>query len=309
MEFSLECYPCVLRQMLDIGELSGLTDNQRRKIMDEALRLLLNREGTIHPPTVAASIYEFIRRRYSGGDFDPYHELRKQSTTQALTYLDRLRAAVETSSHRLETAVKLAAAGNIVDFAALGHRGFSMASEIQRIEQLQFAIFHLEQLRALLDSASTVLYIGDNAGETVFDRVLIEELASAYPDARRIYAARGGPILNDATLEDARDAGLDTVAELISSGSIYPGTVIEETSREFREIFDAADAIIAKGQGNFETLSSIADPRLVFALRVKCECVARHTGAPKGALVLWNAGQALSSSEERRAVHPQGAQS
>jgi hypothetical protein len=308
MEFSLECYPCVLRQMLDIGELSGLTDDQRREIMDEALRLLLNRKGAIHPPTVTASVYAFIREHYGEGEFDPYRELRKHSTAQALTYLERLRTIVETSSNRLETAVKVAAAGNIVDFAALGHRGFDMASEIERIEQLHFAIFHVEQLRARLDSASTILYIADNAGETVFDRVLVEELASTYPNAKRIYAVRGGPIVNDATLQDARDAGLEAVSELISSGSIYPGTVLEETSREFRAVFDEADAIVIKGQGNFETLSSIADSRLVFALRVKCDCVARHTGAPKGSLVLWNAGHAEPLPGTHRASHTQEAQ-
>jgi uncharacterized protein with ATP-grasp and redox domains len=125
-----------------------------------------------------------------------------------------------------------------------------------------------------------VLYLADNAGETVFDRLLIETL-----DVPVIYAVKGGPILNDATQEDALAAGIGRAAEVISSGADAPGTILSRCSGEFRQLYDRSELIIAKGQANYETLSE-EGARVFFLLQVKCPVIARDVGTPVGSIVL-----------------------
>jgi hypothetical protein len=128
-----------------------------------------------------------------------------------------------------------------------------------------------------------VIYFGDNAGEIVFDRLLVEQMAAG--GARVAFAVRGGPILNDATLEDAVYVGMDQVADVVSSGVVSPGTLLGHADPTFLDRFHRADLVLAKGQGNFEGLSDVEGP-LFFLLKVKCPVIARHLGAELGALVL-----------------------
>jgi hypothetical protein len=125
-----------------------------------------------------------------------------------------------------------------------------------------------------------VLYLGDNAGETVFDRVLIEALEPPV-----LYAVKGGPVLNDATLDDALAAGLETCATIIDNGSRAPGTVLDLCSAEFRGAFDAAPLVIAKGQANYETLSE-AGPRVFCLLQAKCPVIAEDMRVPVGSTIV-----------------------
>jgi uncharacterized protein with ATP-grasp and redox domains len=130
-------------------------------------------------------------------------------------------------------------------------------------------------------AARSILYLADNAGEIVFDRLLIERL----PAGRVTVVVRGAPVINDATRADAQVAGLDRIAEIIDNGSDAPGTVLEDCSAQFRERFESADVIIAKGQGNFETLSA-AGANICFLLKIKCPVLATHTGIELGTQAL-----------------------
>ena len=137
-----------------------------------------------------------------------------------------------------------------------------------------------------LDGASTHIYLCDNSGEIVFDMLFIKELQQAYPNLQIVAAVRDKPIINDATLEDAKIVGLDRLVTTISSGSVYPGTVLPETTEAFQELFAAADVILSKGQGNLETLLPLADERIFFLLRIKCDYIASLTKMTKDSLVL-----------------------
>jgi len=138
------------------------------------------------------------------------------------------------------------------------------------------------EMKQRLSEARSVLYIGDNAGETVFDRPLLKVLTGK--DV--VYAAKEGPIINDATVPDAALAGVHLDARLMSSGASTPGTILEECSVPFREVFGAADVIIAKGQANFETLTEVRPEGDIFMLfTVKCPVAADHLGASMGDLV------------------------
>ncbi|MBW1764492.1 MAG: DUF89 family protein, partial [Deltaproteobacteria bacterium] len=143
-----------------------------------------------------------------------------------------------------------------------------------------FAVCDYNRFRKGLDKASEILYIGDNAGECVFDRVLIEEVQKPV-----IYVVRDVPIINDATYEDAVQAGLDKVADILSSGTDGPGTILKRCSSEFKSIYKKSKFIISKGQGNYEALSNERRP-IFFLLKTKCHVIADDLGINKGDIVL-----------------------
>ncbi len=155
--------------------------------------------------------------------------------------------------------------------------------------QQPLAVNHLEAFRNRLANAEQVLYLADNAGETVFDRVLI-----GTPARPTTYVVKGGPVLNDALFEDALAAGLDGVARIINNGAAYmpsdaPGTILDQCSAALRVEFDAARLIVAKGQANYETLSDCGR-EVFFLLQVKCPVIAEHVGVPVGSMVIESAG-------------------
>jgi uncharacterized protein with ATP-grasp and redox domains len=189
-----------------------------------------------------------------------------------------LKRRVARSSSRLLTAIRIAIAGNVIDFGVKAD--LDMGKTIQDVLEKDFAICDYEECRRCLRDADEVLYIGDNAGEAVFDRILIEEI-----DRPVTFVVRGHPIINDVTSEDAIQAGLDNVATIMSSGTDAPGTIPETCNSEFREIFGKAACIISKGQGNYEALSDQTRP-IFFLLLVKCHVIAKHLGVSVGDTVL-----------------------
>ena len=137
-----------------------------------------------------------------------------------------------------------------------------------------------KKIKRVLDAAHEILYIGDNAGECVFDKILIEEMKKPVT-----YAVRDAPIINDATYEDAVQAGIDSVATIISSGTDAPGAILETCSAEFKKLYHNSSFIISKGQGNYEALSIEMGP-IFFLLKVKCQVIANDIGVNKGDIVL-----------------------
>jgi uncharacterized protein with ATP-grasp and redox domains len=177
-----------------------------------------------------------------------------------------------------DTALRLSIAGNIIDLGPA--QRYDLWAAIERVLGQAFAVDHSERLRVALQACRQVLYLADNAGETVFDRLLIETL-----DRPVVYAVKGGAVLNDATREDARAAGVHHVAEIVDTGSDAPGTILDRCSPAFRELFATADLIVAKGQANYETLSD-AGPRVFHLLQTKCDVIARNVGVPVGSIVV-----------------------
>jgi uncharacterized protein with ATP-grasp and redox domains len=209
----------------------------------------------------------------------------------ALQLSGELRPAVDASADPFAAALILAIAANAIDLGAKGHHEVteeSIGREMREALGRTLDPAAVEALRAGVAGAGEVLYLCDNAGEIVFDRLLIERL----PCERVTVAVRGRPIINDATREDAASVGLTGVADVIPNGSGMPGTVLAECSSEFRERFARADVVISKGQGNYETLSDEAKPGLFFLLRVKCPTVARDLRCEVGDLVIARGGDA-----------------
>lgn len=288
MKFFNECYPCLLRQVIGTARLLDLNDHQTKVVLHKAMEYLLEDRQNIMPLHIVEWINTFIRATfYNGCDtFDPYKELKHHSNLMARHNSTKLEDMVTHSSSPLETALSIAAVGNIIDFGAKEHGSIDINHEIENMHNLNFSIYHYNELYEKLKVAKNLLYIGDNAGEIVFDKVLIREIKREFPGLDIIFAVRDRPIINDATIDDARIVGMDKEVTVISSGSIYPGTILEETSKEFRDIFESADIVIVKGQGNLESLCDISSVKLFFILRIKCDRIADIIGAKNGDMIL-----------------------
>jgi len=280
MRTYLGCYACLVRQTLDVARMAGADEEQQRILMNRVLGALQEMDPASTPPEISDRIHQMVREEVGNGD--PYRQAKAESTRQALELYPKLRRLVDESPDPLGVALRLAIAGNIIDFGPVA--SFDLKETIERVLVQPYAIDDGPDLRRELAQARWLLYLGDNAGETVFDRVLIETL-----DVPVTYVVKGAPVINDATMEDARSAGLDKVATLVSNGSGAPGTILERTSPEFRRLYEEAELIIAKGQGNYETLSDEEGP-LFFLLQTKCPVISRDMGVPEGSIVLKRAG-------------------
>jgi len=280
MQIYLDCIPCFVRQALDAARL--ITDDERihEQVVREVLRLAADLDMSQSPPAIGQQIHRLIRELI--GDDDPYRELKQRYNHLALRMCDELREHVRTSVNPLETAVKLAIAGNIID---LGVKTSIKESEIEKIINdsltADFDGRQIEEFRNAVNQAEKILYLADNAGEIVFDRLLIEQL----PAEKITLVVKGKPVINDATMEDAEFAGLTEIVEVIDNGSDAPGTILESCSQDFRNRFENADLIIAKGQGNYETLSDL-DKSIFFVLKAKCPVIARHLDCEIGEMIL-----------------------
>jgi uncharacterized protein with ATP-grasp and redox domains len=193
-----------------------------------------------------------------------------------------MRNSILESEDRLDTAVRLAIAGNLIDF---GVNSIIQETELEKtISQClseKLTDMQIGYFRKAIDKAENILYLADNAGEIVFDRLLIEQL----PIEKITMAVKGSPVINDATMEDAILAGLPKIVEVIDNGSDAPGTILEICSQSFKNYFNKADLVIAKGQGNYETLSDV-DKNIFFILKAKCPVIAKDLGCEVGEMIL-----------------------
>jgi uncharacterized protein with ATP-grasp and redox domains len=228
------------------------------------------------PPIIGAQIHRIVRE-VTGND-DPYAEVKRRSNRFAMDLYEALRRDVIQAADPFETAVRYAIAGNVIDFGPTG--SFSEEQVHEALEDCRNARLDrtaLEFFRDAARKAGRILFIGDNAGEIVFDLLLLEQLNRE----RVVYAVRGGPVINDATMADAVQCGMIERVPVVDSGSDVPGTVLEFCSPEFREIHAGADLVISKGQGNYETLSE-TDRRTTFLFRAKCPVIAVDIGCTIG---------------------------
>ncbi|MGD9344313.1 MAG: ARMT1-like domain-containing protein [Candidatus Aminicenantes bacterium] len=276
MKIYLDCYPCFFQQALNTARMIGANEDTIHRILLEVSTLLPKIPPGATPPEIGREVYRIVSRLT--GNEDPYREIKERCTQQALALYPGLKERVRSSEDPLRIAIRIAIAGNVIDFGS--NMPFDLEKDLESILDQRFAIDHYKLFKRALAQARDVLYIADNAGETVFDRVLIEELGKPV-----IYVVREQPVINDALREDAVAAGIDKVADIISSGSDAPGNILPFCSDEFLKIYEAAEFIISKGQGNFEGLSEENRP-IFFLLKTKCRVIADHIKVDKGSIIL-----------------------
>lgn len=288
MRTYLECIPCFFRQALEASALAGADEALRKKILDKVAEALPGFSLESSPPLMAKIIHSAVKE-YTLKE-DPYAEVKAKSNALALGAYAALKEKVATSGDRLGKAVEIAIAGNIIDFGAKNRLNVQdeinniLEREADKLTEERQGLFEFDKFKKVLKSSASILYLADNAGETVFDRVLLEQIRDM-GGKRVIYAVKESPIINDALRKDAIDAGLGTLSEIISSGSDAPGTLLDICSSDFLERYNNADMVISKGQGNFEALSSPG--REVFYLfMAKCPIVARSVNCEVGDIIL-----------------------
>jgi damage-control phosphatase, subfamily I len=290
MKVNLDCFPCFVRQALEAARMASDDEHQHRALLDHVMRQLTRLPLEVTPPQVGQLIHRLIRQHINSDD--PYRQLKDRDNKVALEMLPELRERVLRESDPLRAACQLAIAGNAIDCGA-SSGGFDLVAIADEALGHGFAVDDYVRFRAALDRAERVLYLGDNCGEIVFDRLLVESIYRR-TDAHIDFAVRGRPVLNDANMEDAMRAGMDLYAEIISNGSDAPATVLSECSRPLQDTYREADVIVAKGQGNYESLSQESGP-LFYLLKAKCAVVARDIDVPVDAYVLKAAAGAAAA--------------
>jgi len=276
MKAYLDCYPCFFIQTLKTSRMITSDEREILQILNEVSSSIPKIPFGATPAEIGREVYRIISQKT--GVEDPYREVKERCIHQALSLYPELKKLISSSKDRLMTAVRLSIAGNVIDFGA--NADFDLKRDIETILSQDFSINHYQKFCELLEKARKILYLADNAGETVFDRLLIEELHRPV-----IYAVREKPIINDATLEDALLSGIDKVTEIISSGCDAPGIILKFCSDDFLKVYRSADMIISKGQGNYEGLSDENRP-IFFLLKAKCQVIARDIGVEEGSIIL-----------------------
>lgn len=281
MTIQPECIGCIAAQSRRVCDAIRADETIRERITNYVDTALQNADFTLSPPVLAAPLYEAMAR--IAGKYDLYDEQKGQATEQARTYLPYLREVIGRSSDPFAALLKTAVVGNVIDLAA--EVSFDLHDAINSVFDTPFAIDDSEPLRSALGNAQTLLYIGDNAGEHIFDALAIETLARLFPRCRITYMVRGNPIINDVTMKEALEAGLERFSSLCDSGVPTPGFVYDLAAPEAQKLFDEADLIIAKGMGNYECMTPQRRSGICFLLKVKCSVVAASLSRDIGDIV------------------------
>ncbi|AIF69227.1 hypothetical protein PAP_04050 [Palaeococcus pacificus DY20341] len=280
MKVHYECLSCMITQAQKASELATKDIKKRREAMLNVAQLVgkYYREESI--PAIDASLLFLEIYKLLNND-DPFKNYKEVSNSLAKRVVEDLKMTLHID---LKTALKLAIAGNLIDFA-VGYDPQKIEGDIISLLNENLYIDHSDELFSALNNASVLLYLTDNCGEIYFDKLFLEKIKKEYPQLEIYIAAKDGAIINDATIEDLKEAGLQEVGKLISTGSRIVGAPLEYANEEFKRIFERADVVIAKGQGNFEVLSELKDDRIFFLLKAKCAPVARELNVPQGSML------------------------
>lgn len=281
MRTELECLPCFFRQVARTLDYAGVNGDRGRDITRRAAAIIEGVTFDQAPARVSTLLHRLIRVE-SG--VDPYSRVKDEYTRIALEMLPSVREMARgKGDDALAGSVRAAIAGNIIDFGIYDTVDLDQALQDAFRMPLEGAAF--AELGRAVDGARSILYLCDNAGEIVFDRILIEALRAR---GKQVTAAvKGVPVINDATHDDARAAGLhESASQVIDNGNDGIGTLLELCSSEFLKAYRGADLIISKGQANFETLVSEQDRRIFFLFMVKCPVVAKALKRENGDIVL-----------------------
>jgi uncharacterized protein with ATP-grasp and redox domains len=276
MKTQPECLHCFLRQSKDAARRAGMNDASIAKLQQRVAEELSTMDQGITPPVRASRIHALVRE--VSGVVDPYLAAKQAATAHALTLYPHLRERIACAADPLDMAIRIAIAGNIIDLGVADE--YDLEASIERVIAQPLTIDHTTRLKRALAQAGEVLFLADNAGETVMDRLLIERLGKPVT-----YVVKGGPAVNDATYDDAIAAGLSEVCTIIDNGAAILGTLFERCTPEIKQRFHASSLVIAKGMANYESLHD-SRPGLFFLLQTKCAVVSAHLGVAEKSLIV-----------------------
>ena len=280
MNLKSECLSCLLNQSLRVAKNLNLNEEQSQSLMRLASSSIAT-YNKVSPPVAASDLYPKLSD-YIGKE-DIYEELKQISTIEAIKLLPSVERSLDKAEDRLKGAIKASVAGNVIDFATPNH--FDLQEEFSKVFTTPFAIDDEADFIKRVSTANSLMIIGDNVGEHVFDKLLLKEIKENYPNLETYYAVRGRPIINDVTLKEAKEIEMELITNLVDSGVDTPGLEYDRASKSFMKLYNSMDLIIAKGMGNYECLEGVSDMRIYHLFKVKCEVVASSVGAELGSLI------------------------
>lgn len=284
MKFHLECTACILNQVSQVSTMKNLSKDESFILLKKVLIEIEKQNLEKTPPEVYGNIWNFISEYFDGEDI--YKEVREKYNKKFMNYVPAIEEAIEKSKTPLRMALAAAIEGNLLDLAM--NKTFSIDKLIQAIEKLENAKFGIDDSDALLESIKSskkILYIADNCGEIVFDRIFIETIKKYYPDTEIYYVVRGKSAVNDVLLSDALQVGMDKFATIVENGDSSLGTVLDRCTADLNKLYKEVDLVIAKGQGNYESLSETPRDNLYYLLLTKCHLIAKAFNVDKMSIV------------------------
>jgi len=281
LKVTYDCIPCAIGSLITLFKQGLVAEEKQEPAMRALLEYLSKIDYKQSPPLLGQQMHRIIRDVL--GNSDPYFEIKQRFNWLMLDFYPNLKKLVDEAGDPFQMALRLAIAGNVIDFGP--NQPFDITKTLEQAKSIVLTIDDSKSLQTSIARSKILLYIGDNAGEIVMDRIFLETIQHQ----NLYFAVRGAPIINDATIEDAQLVGIDKMAKVISNGDDAPGTILENTSDEFRKIFDMADLIISKGQGNYEGLNG-CQRNIFFILMVKCDHIANHLGVRKGDFLVKRSG-------------------
>jgi uncharacterized protein with ATP-grasp and redox domains len=279
MYIALECIPCIVNNYIKLTRDGTLPEDAIEKNLRRFLVFLSKADYKQSPPVLGREVHRMIRRMLKNND--PYSGIKQKYNGMILNMYGVFENMIKKSHDPFDTALKLAIAGNVIDFGCQ-HR-LDIMHTVQKVLHADINNHHSTQLRNNLERAEQVLYIGDNCGEIVFDKLFIKTIN--HPNI--YFAVRGGAVINDVTEVDADMVDIGSYAKVITTGDDAPGAVWKTSSEEFKTIFKHSDVVIAKGQGNLEGLIDV-NHNIYFLFVVKCNLIASRVGANIGDFIIKN---------------------
>lgn len=273
-----DCYFCHIKTIQNLIEKFKPKDDLAEDFIF-SIHELLNNSREIINPKLATDIHRIAKKKLNNNDL--YASEKFNANQTLINDYKHWRSFIDNSINPFHTAIRLAVIGNIIDYGAHSLNG-NLVEQINKLISVLLKVDKSEKLRLAIEKARSILYLGDNAGEIFFDKLLIETIN--HPNVT--FVTRGYPVINDVTFDDAKQVGIDKICNIISNGFDAPSTLLEFCSDEFNEAYNNADLIISKGQGNFEGLMNENHSNIFFLLIAKCKPMAELLGCNKNDMIV-----------------------
>jgi len=281
MNTKFDCALCSINGVLNLFRKDLIEEKYHEEILKEIMRYYSTVDYSLPSTTINRGVKNILCR--ISGLTDPFKPLKDKVNNKALEYYKSYEKSVKDNKNSWQKAMRLAIAGNIIDFGPT--HDFDIEMKIEEVLQAEFPIDDSEKLFEEIKKAKSILYIGDNTGEIVFDKLFLEVIN--HPNVT--FVVREKPILNDSTMKDAIWAGIDKLAKVITTGDDAPGVLLESVSEKFLSYYNYAELIISKGQGNFEGLGHITDKNIFFLFTIKCKLISEMLNIPVGKSIVKSA--------------------
>ena len=282
MKINYDCLPCLINQVNKVADITKAED--REELLKQVFAYLSTLTFNETNPEIFGATFE-LTKKHIGND-DPYKEIRTYYNTLFLEMQESFSQKIASAANPFQQAIKYAILGNIIDFNPMHNSSMeNTMQQFEDIDTLTLTVDHTDKLAADIEQGKRLLYLGDNCGEICLDKLLIQEIKRKNPTLEIYFGVRGTSVVNDSIEADAYFVGMDEYATIISNGDRSLGTVLHRTSAEFKEIYNSADIIIAKGQANYESLSDETAHNIYFMLVTKCHIIANHIGVPLQSLL------------------------